>query len=120
LPVPSAARNAQIDSLRRIAAEYRAPMPDADRIPTTYPPYHTLRVDDLGRLWVERHTAGRTMAFEVYSTTGSLLARLGSAAALPAFRPVRITQDHLYAFEPDDDGVLHLVSWRIEIDGRSR
>jgi len=95
------------------AARYSSPDPDFGRIPTVYPSFDALYVDQAQRLWVERLIDAKKHRFEVYGPTGSLIAE-GDFPVLPrGERPVIISEDRILCFVADEDDVVYLVSLRI-------
>jgi hypothetical protein len=105
--------------------------PNPDKVPEALPPFDALAVDGARRLWVERYTGiglafspgSQTVQkgtpsgerhFEVFGERGNLVARAAAPDSVALTRPVAITQDRFYALVPDADGVLYLVSFRIQ------
>jgi hypothetical protein len=106
VPVPAALRQA---ALRDVPAAKHA------AVPTTYPWFRSLRIDDEDYLWVERDGAsGRR--FDVYSPAGRLAAEVTAPTGLMLDdTPTHVVIGHrrLYGFVKDAKNVRYLVSWRI-------
>jgi hypothetical protein len=116
LPIPSKIRDSTIAAIRANAAKYSAPDPDFAKIPTVFPPYDVLYVDQANRLWVNRMADAKKHRFEVYSAKGALLAE-GEFPFVPlGGRPIVITEDRILCLIPDVDDLIHLVSLRIVPD----
>lgn len=108
-----ALRDSMAGVVRANASRYGAPVPDLEKIPREYRPFDVLFLDEAGRLWVERRVSETDRRFEVYDTKGVLLAEVASPATFAGYRPLIITNDQVLGFLPDEDDVLHLVSFWI-------
>jgi hypothetical protein len=62
---------------------------------------------------VERPVSDRTSKIEVYSTFGALIAEIASGIPIRMMGPVIITDDRVYGFTSDRDGVSYFVAYRI-------
>ncbi len=114
LPVPERKRAETIEGIRKHAAEIGAAFPDFEKIPRQLPYYEAVRLDRTARLWVERATATDGRIFEVFSPTGALLAEAEGAVPIESSQIVVITNDRIYAFTRDADGLAYLVALRIQ------
>jgi hypothetical protein len=113
VPIPSAIRDSAAQMVTQAMSGYGPPGPDLDRIPRMYPGNDGLLMDRTGLLWVARHVGPGRRQFEIYSASGSRLATVDMPLALDVLRPTIITADRLFGLENDDDGLPHLVSYRI-------
>jgi hypothetical protein len=111
--IRTALRDSVIGVVRANAARYGAPVPDLEKIPTEYRPFDRLFLDAAGRLWVERWVSETADRFEVYDSRGVLIAEVASPARFAVSRPLIITRGQVLGFVPDEDDLLHLVSFRI-------
>lgn len=108
-----ALRDSMVGVVRANASRYGAPVPDLEKIPRDYRPYDALFLDGVGRLWVERWVTERSRRFEIYDSKGGLLAEVASPVGFAGYRPLILTRDQVLGFVPDEDELLHLVSFRI-------
>jgi hypothetical protein len=99
--------------VRTNASRHGAPVPDLDKIPREYRPFDALFLDGGGWLWVERWVSETARRFEIYDSGGTLLAEVASPVRFAGYRPLVITRDQFLGFVPDEDELLHLVSFRI-------
>ena len=79
-----------------------------DDVPTTYPAWLGMTVDEINRIWVQRPGAdGGAGHWHVFDSSGRLLARVEG----PALDPERlhITEDTAYALVPDEGTGLDVV-----------
>ena len=113
LPVPKVARDSAEETVRKFAARYTTDAPDLSKIPRLLPAFTALYIDNANRVWVERESASGARRFEVFSPTGAPVAALDLSVELVSYRPVVITNDHIYAFTSDTDGLQYLVSLKI-------
>ena len=112
VPIPRTVRDS-------IVAEYQAwsrKVPpgtiDVSMIPRSYPRFQSLEVDDLGRLWAWRHTAGG-VTIDVWSRAGAQVATLEWPSPRNASLRVIVRGDRLYAVISGDDGVPFVVRYRV-------
>lgn len=111
--IRAALRDSMVGVVRTNASRYSAPVPDLEKIPRDYRPFDALFLDAGGRLWVERWVSETARRFEIYDSKGALLAEVTSPVTFAGYRPLIITRDQVLGFVPDEDDVLHLVSFRI-------
>jgi len=111
--IRSTTRDSSVAEVTRNAARYGAPTPDLGKIPREYPYYDALRIDAAKRLWVERRTESDGRRFEVYTSTGRLVAEVESPVTFMGYRPLIIANDRVLGFVADADDILHLASFRI-------
>jgi hypothetical protein len=111
VPVTKAERDSIVASM-----EEKGPTGlDFSRIPRTKPAIDRITVDDQGRPWIRRTNAKGEVTFDVYSTSGQLIAsaELGRYRN-PAYLPLVIRGNNVYAVVLDEDDVQHVVRFAIE------
>jgi hypothetical protein len=111
--VPDSTLKKRLAQIRKQIEKLAAAPPDYSRVPHVYPLFDALFVDPSTRLWVERPRSNGLSTFDVFSPAGSPLATLDSPVTFGGGWPFVITGDHIYAFTPDEDDVMYLISLRI-------
>jgi hypothetical protein len=111
--IPKASRDSAVARVTEAANRYSPPGPDLELIPRTYPAFDIMRLDQTGRLWVGRRRTATQRDFEVYDSSGRLVACLDMPAKLVLIRPLIITADRFYGIETDEDDLPYLVAYRI-------
>ncbi len=105
--IPDSTRQAAVDALvaRNPAFSTIAKLAD---VPTTYPAWSGMTVDDDNRIWVLRPgTRGPADHWEVFDADGRLLARVEGPALEP--ERVHITRQNVYALEPAETTGLDVI-----------
>lgn len=116
---PVAVTKSERDS---IIASFEAKGPsglDFSRIPRTKPAIERITIDDQGRPWIRRSDVKGAVTFDVYSTSGQLIAtaELGNYRS-PTYLPFVVRGDNVYAVVLDEDDVQHVVRFAIERPSR--
>lgn len=113
--VPVPVTKAERDSIVASMEEKGPTGLDFSRIPRTKPAIDRITVDDQGRPWIRRTNAKGEVTFDVYSTSGQLIAsaELGRYRN-PAYLPLVIRGNNVYAVVLDEDDVQHVVRFAIE------
>jgi hypothetical protein len=103
--VPSAVR----DSIKA-AARAPAPRAAAEKLPEFYPPLRTILSGRDETVWIELFSTGRDRAWQVLDERGNQVAQV----KVP--RNIRIqvaSRAVVWATETDDDGLQHIVRFRV-------
>jgi hypothetical protein len=92
---------------------------DFGRIPRTKPAIDRIIVDDQGRPWVRRVNGRGEITFDIFSTSGQLIAsaEMGKYRS-PTYLPFVVRGDNVYAVVLDEDDVQHVVRFTIERPSR--
>lgn len=112
IPVSRAQRDTAEGNVKKFYGNYGADLPDLGKIPRELPGYDALFLDASNRLWVERPAAAGPHHLEVFSPTGAPIAELAMPFKISGVTPV-ITNDRLYSFTTDSDGLQYLVVLKI-------
>lgn len=105
--IPDSVRQGAVDRVIARNAAFTT-IAKLDDVPTTYPAWRGMAVDDLNRIWVMRPGArGPANHWHVFDDTGRLLARVET----PVLEPERlhITDEFVYALESDEATGLDVV-----------
>jgi hypothetical protein len=96
---------------RNTAAAPRPPGP----VPTVWPAYGQIRLDDDGRLWIQefRKTQSAPMVWTSFDADGRILGRLTMPAQIKRGDPhlLMFTRDGALVRLEDSDGAVHLVEY---------
>lgn len=112
--VTAAERDSAIAELREFLERMGAPEEDWSRIPATRPLVAAAVVDDSGRLWVARSTAGPGSAFDLYTADGQPLGTVRTAHAIN-WRVAPVARGSLvWLPATDPDGVPYILRGRLE------
>jgi hypothetical protein len=110
VPVTAAERDSQIAYFEKdgpTGLEY-------GRIPKSKPAIDRITVDEQGRLWVRRPSATGVIEFDIYSSNGRILATIEwGKYRNPTWVPFVVRGDNLYTVVLDDDGLQHVVRFKI-------
>lgn len=109
-------REAEQRRIRQMAVDVRASVfPNVDRIPTTMPLFHALRIDRQERLWGERHVTPGTRASGIFTADGRRRAHIADVPApVNTETPVAFSDNQVFYFTTDESGWTWLVAMRIE------
>ena len=115
LPVTAAERAFQIHLIDSSFAAYPEKDVDYSRIPALKPAIQNMFADRNGRLWVQRTPADSTApsVFDVWDSKGKQLATAKFGFKVPAYRPVFVNDDYVYAVTVDEDDVPYVVRAKI-------
>lgn len=112
VPIPPRVRDSVVAEYQTWSRKVPPGTIDVSRIPRTYPRFQSLEVDDRGRLWAWRHTAGGT-TIDVWSRAGVQAATLEWPSPHNASLRVIVRGDRLYVVISDDDGVPFVVRYKV-------
>jgi hypothetical protein len=96
------------------AAALRSPMPSrratADRIPESYPPLSRILVGRDATTWLEVFSASGDRTWHVLDAQGNVAGRI----TIPRNIDIKVaSRDIVWATETDDDGLQHIVRFRV-------
>ena len=118
LSVPRAERDSAIAQTRKSLAEFKVVTADYSLIPTSHPVFTRLDVDDRGQLWARRTTqAGSPSGFDVFDSSGRMVATVASTVRFAPNLPVHIRADHVYGVVLGEDDTPQVVRARIVRSG---
>ena len=110
--IPKARLDSAVAFLRRAAASIGGQVPDDLPLPTHFPPFFTVHVDRLRRVWVQGFDASGAATMSVFDSMGTSIATIDSFP-LGTRTPLVFTKDRVYGFETDDSGIKYLVAFQI-------
>jgi hypothetical protein len=114
VPVSAAERAAALERVRIGLAPYQKKEADLRLVPSVYPVFERLIVDDQERLWAQRVVPkGAPSAFDLYDVSGRRVATVTTPVRFAAYRPVVIVGDAVYGVALDSDDVQYVVRARI-------
>jgi hypothetical protein len=87
---------------------------DYSVIPSVYPAIESFDLDDRGNLWVRPVTKSETTSFDIFDTTGQLIATATANRRIYPFRPVRISGNSAWFVISDSLDVDYVVRAVIE------
>jgi hypothetical protein len=118
VPLPKDVRDKLIGDARTFLSRF--PVVDADYslIPTVYPVFQYLDVDDKGQLWARRKTSGAASAVDIYDATGKQIAAATLTVPFETYLPLHTRGDFVYGVVRDEDEIPHIVRARIVRGGR--
>lgn len=109
-PLGARERKSIATNLEAEARRWQVPVPSLDGLPSHQAWYQSMTTDSDGNLWVERVLGqDATARVEVFSSTGRQIGWLDRP--LPSVAV--ITNQYVFGFDSDDDGVRYLVAYRI-------
>jgi hypothetical protein len=111
--VTPAARDSQVEWIRRTAGQMGAPEPDYSLIPSLRPAVTGIAIDDGARLWVQVPTPDGTR-FELIDRRGAHLATVVTPLALRDPALIGFRGDTLAAVTLGEDDVPYVVRLRVE------
>lgn len=110
--IPAAIADSALDAFDSFAAAGGGAPPAGTTLPTRFPIFWTLQVDDRHQLWVQRFGPNGEQRMEVYDSTGAILAHVNSFPLNPRW-PIVFHGDRIYGLVADEDGIKHLVALSI-------
>jgi len=114
LPVTSAERAHVITGLERWMDRWGRADLDYSVIPSVHPAIENFDLDDAGNLWVRPVTTAETVSFDIFDTTGQLIATATADRKIYPPRPVRISGNSAWFVISDSLDVDHVVRAVIE------
>jgi hypothetical protein len=114
VPIPAAARDSTIASLRERATKLPPGTIDLSMVPHDYPIFSAFTVDDQDQLWAFRRSPGSSIAIDVWTRSGIQVGTLGLPPGVQVWLPKVIRGNTFYGLILDDDGVPFVVRYRVE------
>ncbi len=110
--IPRAVLDSARDAIAHFAKAGGGSLPSELILPSYFPPYFTLHIDDRHQLWVQRFGRTGEQIMEVYDSSGASVARVDDFP-LNARWPMVFADGVVYGFEADDTGIKYLVALSI-------
>ncbi len=110
--IPEAAIDSALTHARSAAALIGGRLQDDLEVPTHFPLFFTIHVDQSGNVWVGRFGAEGETVMEIHDSLGQLIGRI-DPFPLNTRAPLIITTDYVYGILTDDEGIKYLARFRI-------